>query len=82
MKLVEQDVNKIEGLRFYVRSENRRILEEFADRGFACARVDDYTQCNARCCASSLNASIKRFKIGNIKAMVRKNKVFLIRLDD
>lgn len=80
MRLVAYDVRKLGGVKgFYKKSANLELLEEFANSNMICAEVVDYHQCNATSCASSLNHSIKRYKMNGIEAHERKGKVFLIK---
>ena len=78
MRLIPYDLKKVKpGM--YKKSENLLILEEFQDSGLECARLEGFTQAKARYCASSLNMSIKRYKISNVRAITRKGKVYLIK---
>lgn len=79
MKLVPYDMQKIPGRGVYKRSENLRILEEFAESGLECAKVEDYTQKNANSCISALNNSIKLYNKNGIQAIMRGGDVFLIK---
>ena len=44
MKLVPYDVAKLPGKNVYSKSENLRILEEFANSGLECVKVEGWTQ--------------------------------------
>lgn len=80
MKLVAYDIRKLSGCKgFYKKSANLELLEEFANSAMNCAKVEDFTQRNARGCAASLNSSIKRYKMLNIEAHEVKGEVFLIK---
>ena len=78
MKLVPYERKKI-GYLGYKLSDNYRILEEFADSGLDCAKVEGWTAKTAGYCASSLNNSIKRYKFAGMVAISRKGEVYLIR---
>lgn len=80
MKLVEYDINKIEGVKLYKKSENLKILEEFIESGMDCAKIEGFNQKSAMGCAASLNSSIKRYNIGGIRAISRKEKCYLIKM--
>lgn len=80
MKLVPYDRNKIDNVNF-VKTKNYKLLLEFVESNELCARVDDHDCAKASYCAASLQASIKRFNINNVRVMLRKDKVFLIRTD-
>lgn len=81
MKLVEYDIDKIEGARNYRRTSNLIILEEFIDSGMECAKVEGFNNKTATHCTTSLNASIKRFNLGGIRAISRKGGCYLIKID-
>lgn len=78
MRLIPYDLQKIQK-NAYKKSDNLLLLEEFRDSGMKCAKVEGFTQKTAGYCATSLNASIKRYKMFNIRAMTRKGKVYLVR---
>jgi hypothetical protein len=82
MKLIPYDINKIRGSKWYSKSENLRILEEFNDSGLECVKVENYTCKDAYNCASSLKNSIKIYRMPWIKAMARNGEVFLIKVKD
>ena len=63
----------------YSKTKNLRVLEEFRDSDLDCAEVKEYTQCSPDCCATSLNNSIKVFRLNRLRAIVRKGKVYLIK---
>lgn len=79
MKLIPYDIDKVKGRMQYKRSENLRILEEFAKSELECAKVEDYSCENAHNCAASLRNSIKRYKFADITVSARKGEVYLIR---
>jgi len=79
MTLIPYNKNDIEGLGGFKKTKNQKILEDFANSDMDCAEVKDFTQANAWICASSLNHSIKNFKLLNIQAISRKGRVFLIK---
>lgn len=64
---------------WYKRSDNQKLLEEFANSDLDCAEVKDFTQKNSLTCSSSLNLSARRYGILNVRAISRKGRVFLIR---
>lgn len=79
MKLVPYDVRKLD-VGGYKVSDNYKTLLEFVEGNLECAKVEDYTQTSAACCAASLNASIKRYHLDGIRAISRKGNVYLIRV--
>ena len=64
----------------YKPTKNQALIEEFINKDWEAARVCDYTHKDANSCAWSINAAIKRFRKTGIKAIVRNNDVFLIKL--
>lgn len=82
MKLVEYDINKIDGARGYRKSDNLKILEEFVESGMECAKVEGYNNKTAAHCATSLNTSIKRYNLGGIRAISRKGVCYLIKITE
>ena len=80
MKLLAYDVKKL-GEHVYKPTSNMILIEEFINSGIVCAKVEGFTHKNATSCTNSLNQSIRRGKTLNVKAIQRKNEVFLIRLD-
>lgn len=75
----KEDIGK---LRVYSSSENRRILEQFAESGLECAKVTDFTQKDAYVCAASLRNSIKTYRMFSYTAIVSRGEVYLIRKND
>lgn len=79
MKLIPYDKAKIEGIMYYKKTDNLKILEEFASSGLDCAKVDEFSNKSAFSCANSLNHSIKRYKFAGIHAISRRGNVYLIK---
>lgn len=77
MTIKKVSKKEIPGSKLYSRSDNLRILEEFANAGYEWGEVEDFTQKTAGYCASSLNLSIKRYKMFHLRAISRGNRVFL-----
>ena len=63
-----------------LKTENRRILEEFISSDCECCEVVDYTQKTATIATGSLNQSIKTYRFSGIRAITKDNRVYLIRL--
>lgn len=82
MKLIPYDIKKIGGSSWYKKSENLRILEEFANSDMECAKIEDYTQKSAEVCVSALKSAIKRYRIAGVQAMMRKGEAYLIKVKD
>ena len=76
MTLVPYDKKE---LHHYKRSDNLKILEEFAKSGLDCARIEGWTQKNATTCVESLRNSIRHYHMNGITVSERKGKVYLIR---
>lgn len=62
------------------RAMNRKILEDFIESGERCCEVVDYETAQPYTTTSSLNQSIKRYRIGGIKAVTVNKRVYLIKL--
>ena len=82
MKLIPYDIKKIGGKQWYSKSENLKILEEFVKSDMECAKIEDYPQKSAMVCISSLQGSIKRYRIAGIQAMLRNGEAYLIKVKD
>lgn len=78
MELVKIDRNSIKR-GCYKRSKNQKLLEEFVNSKMDCAEVKDFKQKNSKSCCNSLNISIKRYHMTGVRAIHRKNRVFLIK---
>lgn len=78
MTLVPYDVTKL-NTKGYKMSKNQKLLEEFLNSDMTCAEVKDFTTVNGYGYAASLNQSIKRFRMANIRAISRSGRVFLIK---
>jgi hypothetical protein len=75
MKLIPADINEVKRAYAHV----RKIIQEFHESDLDCVKVEDWTHKDAGSCAWSLNSSAKRGGYHNIKAAVRKGKVYLIK---
>lgn len=64
--------------RMFAKSENQKIINEFANSGLACVKLEGWLHRNATYCANSLRHTIKILHMEHIKAVVRKNEVYLI----
>ena len=76
MKLVPVDEKLLGG---YRTTSNKQLIDDFIESGMKCAEVEGFTQQDAKSCASSLYQTIKRYRVFNVKAIMRKDRVFLIR---
>jgi hypothetical protein len=81
MKLIPYDIRKIDPNK-YKKSKNYLLLTDFMESDMDCAKVENYTQKCARHCSTSLNISIKRYRMGGIRSIVRDGEVFLIKVKD
>lgn len=78
MKLVPY--NGVVGPRY--KSDNYKLLTEFAESGAEIMEVVDFKHSEAYGCTSSLKKSIERYRFAGIWAITRQNRVFLIRTDN
>ena len=82
MRLVECDVNNaITSRNGFKATRNLNILTEFIESGMDCAKIEDYTQREARYCATSLNNSIKRYHMTGVRAVMLDHEVYLVKTD-
>ena len=81
MKLVRCNLFEVDA-RSLGMVKNQEILEEFMNSDMECAEVMGYTNKTASSCANSLNGSIKRFGYHGVKAVSKKDKVYLIKVKD
>lgn len=58
-------------------SENRRILEAFAESGEEWAELVEFSQTSAKICQTSLMTSAKRYHLYSIRVHYSKGRVFL-----
>lgn len=79
MKLVPYDEKNI---KYYKSTKNLKILEEFIESDMSCAKLEGYTQKNAKNCQTSLLGSIRKFRIHGVKVLVRKDDVILLKVDE
>lgn len=61
------------------RTDNKRMIEAFAESGLTVDEVRWFTQKNAFHCRNSLNMTIIRCRFFNVKVVKWKNRVFLIK---
>lgn len=71
---------KCEVPKFYKRTKNLELLEEFIQSGEKCVRIDGWEERyqNRTSLQSSMNNSIRKFNVTQVKCIVRGNEVFLI----
>ena len=79
MTLIPYDKSKLENFGGFKKTKNQKILEDFVNSNMDCAEVKDFTCKTASYCATSLNISIKRYKLSGVQALSRKGRVFLIK---
>lgn len=63
------------------RSDNYSILKEFANSSDDCVKIEGWTHKNASSCAASMGASIRRFYRGQMKVILRRGDVYLVKLE-
>ena len=62
-----------------IRSDNLKLLFDFAGSDVDCAKIEGYPHKSAASCASALRAAIKKYRMALISVAVRGNDVYLIR---
>lgn len=63
---------------FQKKTDNFAILCEFRESGMKCAAVEDIDYSSVKHGVTTLNASIKRFKMTGIYAKMCKGKIYLV----
>lgn len=63
-----------------LKTENRRILEEFISCDCDCCEVTEYLQKTATMVTASLNQSIKTYRMSGIRAITKNGRTYLIKL--
>ena len=79
MKLTFIDRKDIPKRQGYKRTKLIEVLKEFTDSEMTAARVDDHGYKDPAFAAQSLNSSAKRLGMTSIKAITRRNTVYLIK---
>ena len=77
MKIVPIKLEDIPVTRKY--SDNYTTLVQFTESDYDCVEIAGFTQKTAQQCVASLNASIKRFRMLTVKAILRGERVFLVK---
>lgn len=79
MKMIPYEREKV---RYYKKTKNLEILEEFMNSGLECAKIEGYSHKNAKSAQSCLYSSMKRFGLKGIAVVVRKGNLFLLRVNE
>lgn len=82
MKLIPYDKKNLGGINCYKKPRNLAVIEKFIESGLDCAEIKDYTHKSATSFQTSFYSTIRRFKINTVKVVIRKERVFLIRIDE
>lgn len=77
MNFIPYDINKLNKNK-YRKTENLRLIEEFAESGESCAKIENFSQKTSSVAATTLNHSAKHFGYPHIRFMSRKGKLFVI----
>ena len=81
MKLVKCDRKEIRSNVYWRKTDNMKLIEEFANSSLDCAKVEGWTQKSATGCAGSLNKTIKLLHKNNMKAISQHGEVFLVKTE-
>lgn len=79
MRFVETNVSSKELKKWYGKTKNQELLEQFRDSHLDIAEVKDFPHKTSTGCASALRASVKRYSILSIGVIERNGRVFLIK---
>lgn len=77
MNFIPYDINKVNRSK-YRKTENLRLIEEFAKSGESCVKIENFPQKRASVAATTLNHSAKHFGYPHIRFMSRKGELFAI----
>ena len=80
MRLVPANREDIRGV--YKKTENLKILEEFANSGMDCAKIEGLEGREASQISGSLRNSAKRYGYHNIIPVTRGGVVYLLKKED
>ena len=82
MRLIPRNVNEIPShTRIgFKPTANYKLLTEFVESDHECVELVDYSYSNRKSAQNSLAASVRRFKISSVKVVVRKERVFLVKV--
>lgn len=56
----------------------RKLIKDFRDSGFKCAILENWEYANALVGARSINTACKRYKTEYVRAIVRKEQIYLV----
>lgn len=77
MNFIPYDINKVNRNK-YRKTENLRLIEEFAESGESCAKIKNFPQIRSSVAATSLNHSARNFGYPHIRFISRKEELFVI----
>jgi len=80
MRLTPASREEVRG--HYRRSENLKLLDEFANSGMDCAKIEDLGERDACQIAGSLRNSVKRYGFNSIVIAARDGVVYLLKKED
>lgn len=78
MNLVPYETEKV---KWYRRSKNQQILEEFIDSDLKCAKLEGWPQISAKSCQSSMLTTLKRLHISTVKVLKRGDIIILLKVE-
>lgn len=79
MKMVPCNIDEIKW--FYTPGRNQKLIQEFINSDMKCVKIEDYPHKNAKSCQTSMIGSLKRMRVKTIKVMIRKDEVFLRKVE-
>lgn len=65
----------------FKRTKLLALIEDFKNSDLDLARVEDWEYVSAKVGANAINAAIRNFKIGGVRAFTRKENIYLERTD-
>lgn len=82
MKIIPRNVNEIPKTEWigFKPTSNYTLLTEFVESGHECVELVDYHYSDSKSAQNTLTMSARRFNIGSVKVIVRKERVFLVKV--
>lgn len=79
MKMVPYDKEK---LGYYRPGKNQRLLLDFANSSYDCVKLEDHTHKSAHSYQANLIYTARRLGLRNIRVVMRKNDIFLLKISE
>lgn len=77
MKLFPYDEEK---LKWRKPGSNQALIKEFLESGQNCVKVENFTQKSAKSAQSNISVCARKMGVHTVKAVIRGNELFLLRV--